>query len=384
MTVGITGTNGKTTVSFLVEAVLLKAGFKTGLVGTILYRWPSHEETADRTTPESVDLQRMLRTMADTGACAVVMEVSSHSLALERVTGLSFQAAVFTNLTRDHLDFHGDLASYGEAKARLFGLVRPGGVAVLNADDPASGRMLRASTGRAVTFGRLSPSADYRIDGLRMEDRSTRFDLVHGSRRLQVSTPLWGDYNAVNAATAAVCGLELGLEENAVVEGIAGMERVPGRMEGISSRRGVRIVVDYAHTPDALENVLRALRGFTGGRIITVFGCGGDRDRGKRPEMGRIASVLSDLVFLTSDNPRTEDPDAIAADVLSGVPDTRRVSAVPDREDAIRAALDEAAAGDTVLVAGKGHEAYQEILGIRHPFNDRKAVEACLMERGEL
>jgi UDP-N-acetylmuramoyl-L-alanyl-D-glutamate--2,6-diaminopimelate ligase len=155
-------------------------------------------------------------------------------------------------------------------------------------------------------------------------------------------------------------------------------------MEGISSRRGVRIVVDYAHTPDALENVLRALRGFTGGRIITVFGCGGDRDRGKRPEMGRIASVLSDLVFLTSDNPRTEDPDAIAADVLSGVPDTRRVSAVPDREDAIRAALDEAAAGDTVLVAGKGHEAYQEILGIRHPFNDRKAVEACLMERGEL
>jgi UDP-N-acetylmuramoyl-L-alanyl-D-glutamate--2,6-diaminopimelate ligase len=383
LTVGITGTNGKTTVSYLVESVLKTAGFETGLLGTIAYRWKGHAEQAGRTTPESLDLQRLLAAMAEDGVCALVMEVSSHSLALDRVAGMTFQAAVFTNLTRDHLDFHGDFEHYAEAKAGLFRRVRPGGAAVANADDPAAGRMLSGTTGRPVFFGLESPAADYRIEALAMQDGFTRFDLVHAGRRHPVKTPLWGRYNAFNAAAAAVCGLELGIDAGDVLRGIETADRVPGRMEGLASRSGIRIVVDYAHTPDALENVLVAVRGFTAGRVVTVFGCGGDRDRGKRPQMGRIAAALSDRVIVTSDNPRTEDPDAILTDVLAGAPDDGKTAAIPDREEAIRAAIDEAVPGDTVLIAGKGHEEYQEILGVRHPFNDRKAAEAALADRGD-
>jgi UDP-N-acetylmuramoyl-L-alanyl-D-glutamate--2,6-diaminopimelate ligase len=384
MVAGVTGTNGKTTVTYLLESVFRSAGFETGVVGTIAYRWKGHEEPAPRTTPESIDLQRMLSAMRTEGVCAVAMEVSSHALALDRALGIGFKAAVFTNLTRDHLDFHGTLGAYGEAKARLFAALRPDGVAVVNADDPASARMAAAAAGRTVSVGFDATSPDYRILDARIEGPATHFRLEHAGEATDWSTPLWGRFNAFNAAAAAVTALELGIEPAAVREGILKMERVPGRMEGFVSKRGVRVVVDYAHTPDALQNVLSALRGFTAGRVIAVFGCGGDRDRGKRPEMGRIAAERSDRAFVTSDNPRTEDPDAILTDILAGVPDPSRMTSLPDREEAIRAALDDAAPGDTVLLAGKGHEEYQEILGIRRPFNDRRTAEAHLKERGDL
>jgi UDP-N-acetylmuramoyl-L-alanyl-D-glutamate--2,6-diaminopimelate ligase len=381
---GVTGTNGKTTVAFLLESILQEAGFETGLLGTISYRWKSHEEPAGRTTPESVDIQRMMREMADSGACAVSMEVSSHALALDRVAGIRFKAAVFTNLTRDHLDFHGTLEAYGKAKSLLFGMLEPDGIAVINADDPAAEVMLAASTGRKTTYGMKAGNPDYRILDAGMEGRLTRFSLSRGGRILPFATPLWGRFNVANAAAAAVAGLELGFDGESVRRGILGMERVPGRMEGFFSKSGIRVLVDYAHTPDALANVIDAARGFTKGRLMTVFGCGGDRDRGKRPEMGRIASLGSDHAFVTSDNPRGENPRRIIDDVLAGVPEGRTVDVLPDRGEAIRAALREARPGDTVLLAGKGHEDYQEEDGVRKPFNDRAIAESVLRELGDI
>jgi UDP-N-acetylmuramoyl-L-alanyl-D-glutamate--2,6-diaminopimelate ligase len=381
---GVTGTNGKTTVAFLIESILRHAGFETGLLGTISYRWKSHEETAGRTTPESVDIQRMMRGMADAGVCAVSMEVSSHALALERVAGVRFKAAVFTNLTRDHLDFHGTLEAYGKAKSLLFGMLDPEGVAVINADDPAAEVMLAASTGRKTTYGMTAGNPGTRIHDIHMDGNLTRFSLSQDGKILPFATPLWGRFNVANAAAAAIAGLELGLDGESVRRGILGMERVPGRMEGFLSRSGIRVVVDYAHTPDALANALDAARGFTKGRLLTVFGCGGDRDRGKRPEMGRIASIKSDRAVVTSDNPRGEDPRRIIDDILVGVPDIRNVIVLPDREEAVRAAIRGAKPGDTVLLAGKGHEDYQEVNGIRQPFNDRAIAESVLNELGDI
>jgi UDP-N-acetylmuramoyl-L-alanyl-D-glutamate--2,6-diaminopimelate ligase len=381
---GITGTNGKTTVCYLLESILKHAGFKTGLLGTVSYRWNSHEESASRTTPESIDVQHMMRKMADAGVCAVAMEMSSHALALDRVAGIQLQAALFTNLTRDHLDFHGNLESYGKAKTLLFGMLRSDGVAVVNADDPASKTMLAAAVGRRATVGLLSRDADYRIQDVRLEEGRTQFSLMHQKETIPFSTTLWGKFNVYNAALASVAGLELRLDSMSVREGVRRMEKVPGRMEGFLSKRGIRVVVDYAHTPDALENVISAVREFTKGRVLTVFGCGGDRDRGKRPKMGRIASKLSDRVVVTSDNPRSENPEAIIAEVLAGIRNSQNVMSVVDRQEAVRAALERAESGDTVLLAGKGHEDYQEIGGVRHPFNDRKIAEAFLKERGEL
>ena len=381
---GVTGTNGKTTVAFLIESILKNAGFETGLLGTISYRWKSHEEPAGRTTPESVDIQRMMRGMADAGVCAVSMEVSSHALALERVAGVRFKAAVFTNLTRDHLDFHETLETYGKAKSLLFGMLDQDGLAVINVDDPAAEVMLAASAGRKTTYGMTAGNPDYFIFDIHMDGNLTRFSLSHKEKILPFAAPLWGRFNVANAAAAAVAGLELGLDGESVRRGILDMERVPGRMEGFFSKSGIRVVVDYAHTPDALANVLDAVRGFTKGRLVTVFGCGGDRDPGKRPEMGRIASSKSDRTVVTSDNPRGEDPQRIIDDILVGVPDTRNVIVIPDREEAIRAALGEAKPGDTVLLAGKGHEDYQEANGVRQPFSDRAIAESVLNELGDI
>jgi UDP-N-acetylmuramoyl-L-alanyl-D-glutamate--2,6-diaminopimelate ligase len=380
---GVTGTNGKTTVAFLLESIFKQAGFKTGLLGTISYRWQSHEEPAGRTTPESVDVQRLLRRMADAGVCAVSMEVSSHALALERVAGIRFRTAVFTNLTRDHLDFHGTLREYGRAKSLLFGMLDPLGTGVINADDPAADVMLTATTGRKATYGITAANPDYRIKDIQMEAAGTRFSLLRGGKTVPFVTPLWSRFNAVNAAAAAVAGLELGFDAESVRRGISAVERVPGRMEGFLFPSGVRVVVDYAHTPDALANVLAAVRGFTKGRVLTVFGCGGDRDRGKRPEMGKIASSRSDRTFVTSDNPRSENPQRILDDILTGIDDVSAVTVMPDRADAIHAALTEAKTGDTVLLAGKGHETYQETGGVRQPFDDRAVAEAFLKQHGD-
>lgn len=375
---GITGTNGKTTVSYLLESILDCSGLESGLLGTMTYRWKGHEELAERTTPESVDIHCLLRKMKDDGVRAVVMEVSSHALALHRVWGMMFRVAVFTNLSREHLDFHSSLHEYGETKAKLFEMLSSGGVGVINGDDSASRLMQRSAKGRTVTFGEKNRHLDYRIDGIETQEGETMFFLVGKDRRISLATCLWGKFNVMNVAAAAVVGLELGLDENTIQEGVRRIRRVRGRMEGLRSSRGFRIVIDYAHTPDALENILIAAREFTKNRLIVVFGCGGDRDRGKRPEMGEIGANLADVVFVTSDNPRSEDPEAILKDILEGIKLNRGVETIVDRKEAIHKALDEAREGDTVVIAGKGHETYQEIGTRRIPFDDRAVTEAYL------
>lgn len=381
--IGITGTNGKTTVAYLIESILKTAGFETGLVGTICYRWQSNEMDAQRTTPESVDLYRMFREMADAGVCAVVMEVSSHALALERVTGIRFQASVFTNLTRDHLDFHGDIETYGQTKAKLFSMLKPQGVGLVHGDDPWASLFQVPPDARRVTYGRKNTEVDYHIVSVSMQGGLTQIEISHKNQKYQFATPLWGDFNVSNVTAAAVTGIELGIDLMSIREGILNMKRVPGRMEGIESRRGYRVVIDYAHTPDALANVLQTVRGFTQNQVWVVFGCGGERDQGKRPIMGEIASQLADRVVLTSDNPRGENPKVILEHILKGIPDRNRVMVIEDRREAIRFALDQAKVGDTIVLAGKGHETYQEIAGQRIPFSEREIVEKYLIEKGE-
>lgn len=376
--IGVTGTNGKTTVTFLLESIFRHAGVATGLLGTTLYRWERHEESAGRTTPDALDLHRYLGRMKEDGVHTVVMEVSSHALALHRVFGMTFRAAVFTNLTRDHLDFHASLQDYGDTKARLFGMLSSDGTGVINGDDAASGLMRRASRGKSVLFGEKNAEVDYRIADIVIDINETTFSVVHEKRRMTFSTPLWGRFNVINACAAGVVGLELGLEEDAIREGLRGVRNVRGRMEGFDSQRGYRIVVDYAHTPDALENVLAAAREFTRGRLIVVFGCGGDRDRGKRPEMGRIAASLADIVVVTSDNPRREDPQTIVTEIVKGIASSKNVEMIVDRREAIHRALDAAREGDTVVIAGKGHETYQEVGTERFPFDDRIVAETYL------
>ncbi len=378
LVVGITGTNGKTTVAFLVESILASAGIETGLIGTVIYKWKGHEVSANRTTPDSVEIHRMLKQMKDDGVKAVVMEVSSHALALHRVLGMKFRAGVFTNLSRDHLDFHDSFRSYGETKAKLFTMLSSNGVGVINGDDPMSELMIQSAGEKAVTYGMDSENLDYRITEIEKRKKETKFSIVSGNKKIPISTYLLGNFNVMNTAAAAIVGFELGFNRSIVQEGIRKASNVKGRMEMIDSGKGFRVIVDYAHTPDALENVLNAAREFTEKRLIVVFGCGGERDRGKRPEMGRIAYSLADVVFVTSDNPRRENPEVILSDIIEGIDSTDKVITIVDRKEAIKAALDEAQNGDTVLIAGKGHETYQEIGGKRIPFDDCVIVEEYL------
>ena len=373
--IGVTGTNGKTTTAFFMESVLRQSGLEPGLLGTVLVRWKGKENKALHTTPESVDLHRTLREMTDEGVKAVVMEVSSHALALDRVYGMTFRAALFTNLTQDHLDFHGNLDAYADAKSVLFGMVDPKGIAVINADDPFGERMRSASKGRTVTYGTGKTTCDYRIKNLRHSLQGTTFVLSHGSAVLPISLGMWGRFNAMNAAAAAACALELNLDRRDVLRGIQAVKHVPGRMEGMVGPSGVKVIIDFAHTPDALDNVLGAVREFTKGKVIVVFGCGGDRDRTKRPLMGGIAAKRADRVIVTSDNPRSENPESIIQDILKGIKASGRVESIADREQAIQKAIAGAGPNDTVVVAGKGHETHQDIGGQLIPFDDRRVVE---------
>jgi UDP-N-acetylmuramoyl-L-alanyl-D-glutamate--2,6-diaminopimelate ligase len=374
--VGVTGTNGKTTTTGLVRH-LLNDRHSAGSIGTLGAfdgRGESVPSTAGSlTTPGPVDLQSTLASMLNRGVQHVVMETSSHSLDQGRLDGLSFAAAVFTNLSRDHLDYHGTMDAYLASKLRLSTLLRSGGTEVVNHDDPAW-RVLPHRTPR-LTFG-LDPGADVRASGLALDAGGSRFHLNGRFGSVEVSLPLLGDFNVTNALAAAATALALERPLDQVVERLATTPQVPGRMERIADSPCI-VLRDYAHTPDALERALRTLRPLTSGRLIVVFGCGGDRDRGKRPLMGRIAGELSDLPIATSDNPRTEDPDAIIDDIeqgMVGIPHVR----ITDRLAAIHAALSEGRPGDTILLAGKGHETYQVIGTTKISFDEREIVQRAV------
>jgi len=378
---GVTGTNGKTTTTHLIRAVYRQAGLTTGLIGTIHTLIGDTVLPAERTTPESLDLQRLWRRMADTGVTHVVLEVSSHALRLGRVDPADFAAAVFTNLTQDHLDFHRDMEDYFAAKALLFTGLPAGGAAVINADDPWGRRLAGMCPDRAVTYG--VEGGTVRAEGVTAGTRGVSFTVTGPWGTFPLNLRLSGLFNVYNALAAATLGLVRGIPADAVRAGLEAVPGVPGRFERVDGGQDFTVIVDYAHTPDGLKNVLRAARRITEGRVISVFGCGGDRDRGKRPLMGRISGELADFTVITSDNPRTEDPMAIIAAVEAGTRAvTGRYTVIPDRREAIRAALEMARPGDLVLIAGKGHEDYQIIGRTKYPFDDRLAVREVLAGMG--
>ena len=396
LVVGVTGTNGKTTTAHLVAGMLAANGQPAGLLGTVVNRIGGVEHAVTLTTPESVDLQRMFRAMVAAGDHACVFEVSSHALAQGRATGIAFDAVVFSNLTRDHLDFHKDLEDYYAAKRRLFlpGEARNGdAVAIVNAGDeygrrlaeecrPLYGDALWTCAVEAAATAAARPPADVLARDLDLRADSSAFTLVAPRAELEerVTLRLAARFNVENAVAAAATGLALGMPAGVVIAGLAAADGVPGRFQAVRAGQPFGVVVDYSHTPDSLENALRAARAITDGRVLAVFGCGGDRDRGKRPLMGAIAARLADRSFITSDNPRSEEPQAIIAEIVAGVPADRRATVVvePDRRAAIGLALAEARAGDTVVIAGKGHEQGQLVAGRKIPFDDRVVAEELL------
>jgi UDP-N-acetylmuramoyl-L-alanyl-D-glutamate--2,6-diaminopimelate ligase len=379
--VGVTGTNGKTTTAYLVDSALRAAGETVGLLGTVQYRVGDRIAEAVRTTPESSDLQALLREMADAGCRRAVLEVSSHSLVLKRVHGLEFRVAVFTNLTRDHLDFHGDMDAYFAAKRLLFERhLRPDGRAVVNLDDDRAAEIAAASRGEVWTYSLENPTADLVAEDVRLSLDGTRFRARTPRGALEIETPLLGAFNVQNALAAIGAGLALGLPADAVRRGIAALQGVPGRMERVAAGQDFTVLVDYAHTDDALKNLLETVRGLQPRRVITVFGCGGDRDRTKRPLMGAVAARLSDVVILTSDNPRSEPPEAILEEIRRGIPPSRAADTlvIADRRDAIARALEMGGEGVVVVIAGKGHEPYQVLRERTVPFDDRQVARDVL------
>ncbi len=384
--VGVTGTNGKTTTAYLLAAVLDAAGMTAGVMGTVAYRVGREEREAARTTPEAPDVQQLLSEMLENGCRSAIMEVSSHALALKRVDGMHFAAAIFTNLTRDHLDFHEDMETYFAAKRRLFEMLDADAPGIINADDPRAPSLL-ASCRRAITYGITQPAdvtpgpIELALGGLTLDVRTPKGSVAIRSR-------LVGRPNVYNilAATATALALDIPLE--AIARGVDALPGVPGRFEVVSSPGDdLTVVVDYAHTDDALRNLLETARPLADKGLITVFGCGGDRDRTKRPLMGMVAARLSDIVIVTSDNPRTEDPARIIEEIRRGItpgPAAGRrteVLAVVDRAEAIERAVAMAGAGDLILVAGKGHEKYQQIGDRVLPFDDAAVAREALARR---
>jgi len=382
--VGVTGTNGKTTTTFLIRSILERSGTSCGLLGTVKRVVGGVSEPVERTTPEAIDLQRTFRRMLDAGDAACAMEVSSHAMALGRADAIQFDVAAFTNLTQDHLDFHADMEDYYAAKRLLFA---PGSrgvaprAAVVNVDDPYGERLAadlrRCGEPTLTTFSAAGHPADLTADDVEFDAAGATFVLNGGGAVREVRLPLPGHFNVENALAALGSVLALGVGLDDALDGLAAAESVPGRMEPIDAGQDFGVLVDYAHTPDSLENVLRAARRLTDGELICAFGCGGDRDAAKRPLMGRAGTELADLAVITSDNPRSEDPGAIIAQILAGVPEggSGCVEVEPDRRGAIALALGRAAPGDLVVIAGKGHEQGQEFEGGRKiPFDDREVA----------
>lgn len=366
--VGITGTNGKTTTSYLVKSILDTAGISCGLVGTIHYVVGNNLIDAWNTTPESVDLYAMIAEMQKNGNKACVLEVSSHALALHRVLGLKFDAAVFTNLSRDHMDFHESMGAYFKEKSRLFEQLSEKGTAVINHDD-AYGKKLIGTAGNGFTFGN-EKVCDLYCENSETTADGTKLRLKISGTVVEIHSKLIGDFNTSNIMAAAGVGAALGLDYNLIKEGIENLKAVPGRLEAHKLTSGGLAVIDYAHTPDALEKALTTVRKITAQKLIVVFGCGGDRDRGKRPEMGRVAQKYADIIFITDDNPRTENPKLIINEIISGIIMNDNIHIIYNRRDAVTKAVQSAGRGDVVLIAGKGHEKYQIIGKVKHNFDE--------------
>lgn len=379
--IGVTGTNGKTTTTHLVQSILETSGRKCGLIGTIAYTIGSDMIPATHTTPESLELNELLSRMVSEGCVSAVMEVSSHALDQHRVDGIRFGAAVFTNLTQDHLDYHGTMESYFSAKKILFSGLGRDASAIVNIDDEWGGQMLQATAARTLSYG-TGRGADVRATDIAYSMQGTKFTVVHAGEETPVETSLIGRFNVSNILAAFGTGIALDIPKPLLQRAIRSTRPVPGRFEQIDSPLGWVAVIDYAHTPDALEKALKAIHAVFGteGRrkIITVFGCGGNRDKTKRPRMAAIATELSDLTVVTSDNPRHEDPEKIIDDVMAGVKAGAAVIRQADRRSAIAEALKHASAGDVVLIAGKGHEDYQVIGDRKIHFSDREVVQEFL------
>jgi UDP-N-acetylmuramoyl-L-alanyl-D-glutamate--2,6-diaminopimelate ligase len=373
---GVTGTNGKTTTAMLLESILARRYGAAGFIGTVAYRTGRRELPSAHTTPEAPVLQQLLAEMVESGTPAAAMEVSSHGLALDRVEGCRFDVAVFTNLTREHLDYHGDLENYFLAKKRLFDLRKPGAAAVVNVDDPAGRRLAREVAPPVLTWSPSGAPADVRADEVRSDLAETSLAVLHGGGRFRITSPLIGRFNVDNLLGAAAAGLALKVGESDVAAGCAAVTRVPGRLERVEAGQPYAILVDYAHTEDALKRLLEAVRGLTDKKIVLVFGCGGDRDPGKRAPMGRTAGSLADIAIATSDNPRSEDPEAILAQVEKGLAASgaTKYLKVTDRRDAIRTAIELANPGTVVVIAGRGHERVQVIGDRTIPFDDREVA----------
>ena len=372
--VGITGTNGKTTITYLVKSILEKAGKEVGLVGTIAYFIGQEKLVATNTTPESLDLQQMFSQMLERGTDAVVMEVSSHALALKRVIGVNFDVAVFTNLNREHLDFHHTLSAYKESKGLLFEMLSDKSYAVINSDDPNWRYFYDRAKANRFTYSLHDEGADFYAKSISCDLESSQIDLVTPHGEVKINLKLLGESNIYNALASAVVGVALKVNLETIKSGLESVEGIAGRMEKILAGQDFNILIDYAHTPYALERLLKTVRRVTEGDLFVLFGCGGDRDQGKRPQMGKVASLLADRVFLTEDNPRGEDPEKIIDQIMQGVKNKEKVEIIIDRKEGIRKVLNMAKRGDSLVLAGKGHENYQIKKERKIHFSDKETV----------
>ena len=378
--VGVTGTKGKTTTTYMHKSILEQAGLKCGLVGTTGNMIGEKRIASNYTTPDPIDLQRDLRQMADEGVQAVIMEVSAHAIDMFRLDGMVFEVGAYTNLSQDHLDYFGTMQKYFECKKEFFtrGMVKN---AVLNVDEETSADILRDIETPHLTFG-IAAAADLFARDIEITEDGVSFDVkLQGMHALPINLRMTGMFNVYNAIAAASCAMVMGISADDIKAGLEKIENVPGRIEMLPTGTPYRVILDYAHAPDALDNILKTCRTFTKGRLIALFGCGGDRDKGKRPIMGRIGGELADLCILTSDNPRTEDPMAILKAIEEGIQETAcPYVVIENRREAIRHALQIGKAGDVIALCGKGHENYQEINGVKHPFDEKVVVAELLSE----
>ncbi|MDF2644942.1 MAG: murE2 [Paenibacillus sp.] len=390
--IGITGTNGKTTSTYLIEKILRDQGFTTGLMGTIQMKIGDTYTEMERTTLEAVDLQRSFRQMREQKTDYCIMEVSSHALELGRVKGIHFRSGIFTNLTQDHLDYHKTMDAYAAAKGLLFSRLGNGfsadlkerQYAILNADDAASHTFSKLTAAQIITYG-IENECDVRAANIRITAQGTEFKLISFAGEAFFRMKLVGKFNVYNALGSIAAALAEGIPLEAIRHSLEDITVVDGRMEVVNEGQDYLVLVDYAHTPDGLENALSTIRDFAEGKVITVFGCGGDRDRTKRPLMGKVTAKYSDYLYVTSDNPRTENPDAILADIVPGLKEVNypreQYELIADRKKAIQKAIEGAGPKDVILIAGKGHETYQDVMGVKHDFDDRLVAKAAIRGR---